>query len=114
MKIVKKILIFLFILIAIPLLVALFISKGFLYEKNVVVNASIEKIWEQVNSLEGMEKWSSWSKYDSEMKKENTGIDGEVGAKRTWESPHEKVGKGTQTISKIEAPQLNRNRSSIL
>ena len=106
MNILKKIGIGLLIIIAIPLIAGLFISKEVNYEKSILINAPIELVWLNVNSLSAMDKWSPWNDYDPNMKKDLTGIDGEIGATQSWESNHEKVGKGSQTISKIEAPFL--------
>ena len=106
MSILKKIGIALLFILAIPLIAALFISKDVNYEKSISINAPIEVVWENVNSLSAMDKWSPWNDYDPNMKKELTGIDGEIGATQSWESPVEEVGKGSQTISKIEPPFL--------
>ena len=106
MKILKKILIALAAVIALILIVALFIPRQFNYEKSITINAPIEKVWEHTNSLADLDEWAPWMEYDPNMKKELTGTDGTVGAKSSWESDHEKVGKGSQTISKIEPPTL--------
>ena len=106
MKILKKVGIGLVILIAIMLILALFVSKNFDYEKSISINAPIDIVWENVNSLSDLDKWSPWNDYDPNMKKELTGIDGTVGARQSWESDVEDVGKGSQTIAKIEAPNL--------
>ena len=34
------------------------------------------------------------------------GTDGQIGAVASWDSEHEYVGKGTQTIRKLEPPTL--------
>lgn len=106
MNTLKKIGIGLLILISIPLIAGLFISKEVNYEKSIIIDAPIEIVWLHVNSLSAIDTWSPWNDYDPQMKKVLTGTDGEVGAKQQWESKHEKVGKGSQTISKIEAPNL--------
>ncbi len=106
MKILIKVLITVLILIAIPLIAALFISKDVRYEKSITLNASVETVWQNVATFEAQDKWSPWGVYDPEMKKELTGIDGTVGAIQSWESDHEKVGKGTQTIVNIVPLQI--------
>jgi len=106
MKTLKIIGLGLLVVIAIVLIAALFVSKEFKYEKSITINKPIEQVWEHTNSLADLDEWSPWLDYDPNMKQEFTGVDGTVGAKVTWESEHEKVGKGSQTISKIEAPTL--------
>ncbi|REJ83767.1 MAG: polyketide cyclase [Bacteroidetes bacterium] len=94
------------VLIAIPLILGLFVSKDFMYEKSISINSPIDSVWTHVSTLAAIDGWSPWNDYDPSMKKEMTGTDGEIGASHSWESPHEKVGKGSQTISKIEKPVL--------
>lgn len=106
MKTLKRIGLGILAIIALLLIVALFVSKDFDYEKSMVVNAPIDQVWKHTNSLAELDKWGPWGDYDPNMKKELTGIDGTVGAKSSWESDHEKVGSGSQTITKIDAPKL--------
>jgi polyketide cyclase/dehydrase/lipid transport protein len=106
MKILKYIGIGFLVIIVLTLIIALFVSKEVNYEKSISINAPIENVWENVNSLSALDKWSPWNDYDPNMKKELTGTDGTVGARQSWESDVEEVGIGSQTISKIEAPYL--------
>ncbi len=106
MKILKILGIGLLIVIGIPLIIALFVPNDFIYEKSIDINAPIEVVWENVNRLADMDKWSPWNDYDPNMKKEFSGTDGEIGAKQFWDSDVEEVGKGSQTIAKLDAPNL--------
>lgn len=101
MKTLKKIAVVIFILFAIPLIAALFVSKEANYDKSISINAPIETVWSHVETFKAQGEWSPWDVYDPTMKKEVTGIDGTIGAIQSWESDHEKVGKGTQTITNI-------------
>ncbi len=98
MKLLKKLGLGVVMLIAIFLIVALFISKDASYEKSISINAPIETVWNNIATFEAQDKWSPWDVYDPTMKKELVGIDGTIGAIQSWESDHEKVGKGSQTI----------------
>ena len=51
-----------------------------------------------------MDIWSPWNDHDPIMKKEFSGTDGTIGARQRWES--KVMGKGSQTISKIEKSAL--------
>ncbi|WP_103068013.1 SRPBCC family protein [Aquimarina sediminis] len=106
MKILKKIGIILVALIAIILIAAIFVSKEIVYEKTIKIDTPISTVWEHVNSLSDLDKWSPWNDYDPNMKKEFTGTDGAIGATASWESDVKEVGKGSQTIAKIEKPTL--------
>lgn len=85
MKTSKTIGIVLLILIAIPLIIALFVPKDFAYEKSIAINAPIDSVWETVNSLTALDKWSPWNDQDPNMKKETTAL------MELWE--RNKVGK---------------------
>ncbi|MEE9429498.1 MAG: SRPBCC family protein [Melioribacteraceae bacterium] len=106
MKILKTIGLAFIFMIVFALVVALFVSNEMNYEKSITINAPIDSVWENVNSLSDLDKWSPWNDYDPNMKKEMTGTDGTIGAKQSWDSDHEKVGKGSQAIAKINAPTL--------
>lgn len=101
MKTLKKIGISLLAIISIALITALFISKDASYDKSIFINATVEDVWQNVATFEAQGKWSPWSVYDPDMKQELTGVDGTVGAKQSWQSEHEKVGKGDQTIFNV-------------
>jgi len=106
MKILKTIGLTLLFIVIFSLIVALFVSNEMVYEKSTTISSPIDSVWENVNSLADLDKWSPWNDYDPNMKKELTGVDGTVGAKASWESDNQDVGKGSQTISRIEAPFL--------
>ncbi len=106
MKILKYIGIAVLVIIAIPLIVALFVSKDANYNKSIAIDAPVHVVWENVNSLADLDKWSPWNDKDPGMKKDWIGTDGTVGAIQSWESDVEGVGTGSQTISNIEAPNL--------
>jgi len=68
MKILKYIGIVLLVLIAIPLIIALFVSKDFNYEKSISINAPVDSVWMYTSSLGGLDKWSPWNDLDPNMK----------------------------------------------
>jgi hypothetical protein len=104
MKALKYILIVLVSIVALIMVVALFVPKEMMYEKSISINAPIDIVWENVNSLADMDAWSPWNEKDPNMKKTNSGVDGTVGAIQSWESDVEGVGTGSQTIAKINPP----------
>lgn len=106
MKALKIIGITILAIVAIILIAAAIVPKSINYEKSIVINAPIEIVWENINSLADMDQWSPWNDYDPNLKKTITGIDGTVGAMQSWDSNNNNVGKGSQTIAKLEPPTL--------
>ena len=100
----KKIIQLMLVIIAIPLAIAAFLENDIVYKKTIHINAPIDSVWQHTNSLAGLDSWSPWNRKDPNMTKEWTGIDGTIGASQSWDSDTEDVGKGSQTIAKIEAP----------
>ena len=104
MKTLKKLGLVILALVAIILIAALFVSRDFKYEISTQINAPQEVVWENVNSLADLNAWGPWAEYDPAMKMSQSGVDGTVGAIWSWESDHERVGSGKQTITRIDAP----------
>lgn len=106
MRILKSILKLIVGLLVLVLIVAIFVDGDFSYEKSVSIDAPIEKVWANTNTLDGMDSWSPWVAKDPNAKSTKSGTDGTVGAESCWDSEHPEVGKGCQTITKIDAPNL--------
>lgn len=101
MKVLKKILIVVGILIAIPLIVVLFVKKDYAVEKEIVINKPKTEIFEYIKLLKNQDNYSKWNMIDPNMKKTYKGTDGTVGFVSAWESKNENVGVGEQEILKI-------------
>ncbi len=99
MKILKKILIILLIIIAIPLIVALFVSKDFKGYAEISINKPKQEVFDYIQNVENQRHFGVWFLMDPNIKTSSTGIDGTEGYKLEWES--EVVGNGSQTITKI-------------
>ncbi|SEG31759.1 Polyketide cyclase / dehydrase and lipid transport [Halpernia humi] len=95
---------FLKILVAIitVLVIAMFvIGKKYHYEQSIVINAPIEKVWNNANSMKSFNQWNPWLKIDPAMKMEYFGNAGEVGDGYFWDSKNDDAGYGKQTILEI-------------
>lgn len=101
MKIVKKILLGLVILIAIPFIVALFVAKEYAVEREININKPKTEVFDYIKHLKNQDTYSKWNNMDPNMKKEYRGTDGEVGFVSAWDSDNEDVGAGEQEIKKI-------------
>ena len=101
MKIVKRILILIVILIAIPMITALFVRNDYSVEREIPVNRSKEEVFNYIRYLKNQDHYSKWASMDPDMKKWYTGTDGTVGFISSWESKNKNVGKGEQEIASI-------------
>lgn len=91
-------------ILALPLLIALFVSTDVSYKKSITINSTPDKIWNNVNSLAAMDKWSPWLDKDPNMPRTFSGDDGKPGACHAWKSTIKQVGEGSQTIVKLTPP----------
>ena len=99
MKLLKKILIVLGIIIAIPLLVALFMSKDYSVEREITINKPKQEVFDYVKYQKNHNAYSTWDMMDPNMKHTYTGTDGTPGFVTAWES--DMMGDGEQEIKKI-------------
>lgn len=83
--------------VALFLIVAMFVPNSFKVERKIVINASPEAVFAQVNNFKNQENWSPWIQADSTIVNTYTGPENGVGATSTWKS--KKSGNGTQTIT---------------
>lgn len=93
------------IIIALVLILALVVSRDANYEKSILIDAGIEKVWKNTNSLAAMDRWSPWNARDPQMERTLTGTDGQPGACQSWVSKNKNVGEGSQTILAVAAPK---------
>ncbi|MGB3453902.1 MAG: SRPBCC family protein [Moheibacter sp.] len=100
MKIFKKILIILLIIIAIPLIVALFVPRESSSEGQIIINKPKQEVFDYIRFVKNQDHFGVWQLSDPGMKTTSEGEDGTVGFKYSWDS--EKLGKGAQQITKIE------------
>lgn len=95
-------------MIALFLIVALFIPKDFLVEREVVINKPKSEVFEYVKYLKNQDDFSKWASMDPNMAKTYTGTDGSVGFVAAWDSKDKDVGAGEQEITGIiEGEQLD-------
>lgn len=111
MKIVKRILIAIAVLIAIPLIIALFTQKDYAVERAIVINKPKQEVFDYVKLLRNQDNFSVWTKLDPDMKKEFRGTDGTVGFVYAWDSKgSDGAGAGEQKIVKItEGESIDMN-----
>ncbi len=96
-----KILIVILIIIAIPLVVAIFTKKNYHIQKTITINQPNKTVFDYIRLLKNQDNFSVWAQMDPQMKKYYRGMDGNPGFVSGWESTNKKVGKGEQEIKKI-------------
>ena len=100
MKILKKVLLVILILIAIPLIIALFVKKEYAVEREITINKPKPEVFNYVKHLKNQDHYSKWVMTDPNMKKDFRGTDGTVGFVYAWDGNKE-AGKGEQEIKRI-------------
>lgn len=98
----KRIFLLLATLLIILLIWAAFIPGDCQYEKSISINAPVEKVWQNTNTLKAMDQWSPWNDLDPGMKKEWMGTTGQHGEKVCWDSKNKQAGKGCQELEKVD------------
>ena len=101
MKMLKKILLVIAILIALPLIIALFVKTEYAIQKEITINKPKQLVFDYIVLLKNQDHFSKWANMDPNMKKTYQGTDGTVGFISAWESTNEEVGTGEQEIKKI-------------
>jgi uncharacterized protein YndB with AHSA1/START domain len=101
MKLFSRILSVIGIIIAIPLVVAMFVKKDYSIEKEVIINKPKQEVYNYIVLLENQNNYSKWANMDPEMEKTFRGKDGTVGFVSAWTSKDKNVGSGEQEITKI-------------
>jgi hypothetical protein len=96
MKWVKRILIVLVIIIAIPLIVAMFAPKDFYSERKIVIERPKEEVYEFLRKVRNQDQFGVWQQMDPDVKFKEDGVDGTVGYTYYWDGKN--TGKGSQKI----------------
>jgi hypothetical protein len=97
----KKVLLVIAIIIAIPLVVALFVKKDFAVEREVTINRPKADVFGYIRLLKNQDNFSIWASKDPHIRKSYRGTDGTVGFVSAWDSDSTHVGKGEQEITGI-------------
>lgn len=70
-------------------------------ERSIIVNAPIDRVFEQVNDLHNWEKWAPWKRMDPTMVMTYSNPPVGQNAFYKWESQNKRIGKGTLTLSNV-------------
>lgn len=100
MKLFGKILIGILIIIAIPLIMAIFMKKEYAVEREITISKPQQEIFNYIKYLKNQDYYSEWVMMDPNMKKMFRGTDGTAGFVYGWNG-NDKAGKGEQEITRI-------------
>ena len=106
MKTLKKIGLGFFGLLVLLILVAFLLPGKVHVERSLVIKASAEPVFSQVNTLKNWEKWSPWHQIDPNMKLTYAGPESGQGASYSWLSNHDQVGNGKLTIQEARTNEF--------
>lgn len=107
MKMLKKILIGIGVLIALPFLVALFIPRQYTVSVTETIDKPASEVYDYVRILKNQQQWSEWVKADPNLKPEIKGTDGSIGAIQHWDSKDDNVGEGEQEITALSPERMD-------
>ncbi len=88
-------------MVSLILIIALFISKEYSVEREIIINKPKESVFNYVKLLRNQKSFSTWENMDPNMKNEFRGIDGTVGSFHSWDGNPDNVGVGSQEIKGI-------------
>ncbi|WP_294283301.1 SRPBCC family protein [uncultured Chryseobacterium sp.] len=71
------------------------------YEKSIIIHAPKESVWQQISSMQAVNRWNPWLKLDPGMKIVYSGTEGQVGDKYCWDSKNDEAGAGCQEIKEL-------------
>ena len=111
MKILKRILFFFLVLIVLLFIIGFFLPNKSVITRSAIIEGTQKQTFEQINDLKNWDHWSVWNSIDTTMQKKYSTPSSGANATYTWESTHDKVGKGNIKIrtSSIDSIEMEMN-----
>jgi uncharacterized protein YndB with AHSA1/START domain len=104
MKVLRRIGVFLVVLIAGLALVGFFLPAQYHVERSITVNAPPDKVFAIASSFKTWESWTAWNlQMDPTLQRSISGTDSAVGSTMSWEG--KKAGQGEMKLTKVTSPQ---------
>jgi uncharacterized protein YndB with AHSA1/START domain len=97
----KKIVLALAVIIALPLIAALFLKTHYSVVRSITIERPNAQVFDYIKHLKNQDNFSKWAMMDPDMKKTYRGEDGMAGFVSAWASENPDVGVGEQEIIKI-------------
>jgi hypothetical protein len=87
-------------IIALLLVIGLFMRKQHYVNREIIINAPRQKVFDFLKLLKNQEQFNKWAKADKDRKEETKGTDGTIGFIYSW-SGNKSAGKGEKEIMNI-------------
>lgn len=87
-------------IIALLLIIAIFLKKGYNTHSEILINAPRQKVFDYLKQIKNQDNFNKWVMMDPNMKREFKGTDGTVGFIYAWNGNKE-AGEGEQEIKAI-------------
>jgi hypothetical protein len=87
-------------IIALLLIIALFMKKEHYVNREIVINAPRQEVFDFLKLLKNQDQFNKWAKVDKDRKEETKGTDGTVGFIYSW-SGNKGAGQGVKEIMNI-------------
>jgi hypothetical protein len=100
--------IFIGIVVLIGAIIPLMLPSKKHLERSIEINASKEKVYEQISSFKNWVNWSPWQEKDPNAVLTYSGTEHRIGHSFSWKGDPKKVGQGSMTIT-----SLDRNRNMV-
>lgn len=100
MRILKGILVVIIGIIALVLIIALFVKKEYVVEREVTINKPRQEVFDYIKMIRNQDHYNKWVRMDPNVRKSYEGTDGTVGFVYKWDGNSE-VGKGEQKVTNI-------------
>ena len=106
----KKFLYILLAMVALLVIIMLAMGKKYHFEKSIVINAPVERVYSHISSMKAFNEWNPWMDLDKNLKVTYSGTSGAVGDKYCWEG-NKDVGKGCHEITGL---QVNKKQANLM
>src|SRR4051812_16858098 len=100
MNAITTILLVLAAIIALLLIIALFMKREHYVNREIIINAPRQKVFDFLKLLRNQDKFNKWARTDPDRKEETNGTDGTVGYIYSW-SGNKSAGQGEKEIMNI-------------
>jgi hypothetical protein len=87
-------------IIALLLFIALFMKREHCVNREIIINAPRQKVFDYLKLLRNQDQWNKWAKTDPNRKEEFKGTDGTIGFIYSW-SGNKNAGEGAKEIKNI-------------
>ena len=106
MKVLKKLVVAMFVLIIIAVGVGVLLPSSVHVERSTTISAPPDKVFNLINGYASFNKWSPWYEKDPDAVFGVEGPPTGVGARMVWTSDMPEVGSGSQEIIESQPNQL--------